>query len=132
MSGRRLEQEASRMAKPPSTDKQRRAAAFEPRPGPTPQTGRLEIRWASAFDRSCFLVSTQGLNARHHQAYQAMMEDLRARTGCTEAEILAHGNKVRSVISLVENRLERSGVFANLAGGQKYLHQLSAIPPAFD
>jgi hypothetical protein len=113
------------------TDKQRRAAAFGPRPGPTPQTGRLDVRWASAFDRACFLVSTQGLRARHCDAYNTLIQNLRAGTGCTEAEILAHGNKVRSVITYAEDRLHRAGALGHLSGKQKHLYELPAVRPAF-
>ena len=113
------------------TDKRRRAAAFDARPGPTPQTGRLDLRWASGFDRSCFLVSTEGLNARYHDAYQALMHDLRTSTGCSEAEILAHGRRVRSVIAFVERRLDRAGELAGLGRGKRYVYDLPAVEPRF-
>jgi hypothetical protein len=91
----------------------------------------LDVRWVSPFDRSCFLVSTPDLNARHHAAYVALMDDLRAATGCTAAEILAHGQKVRALLSFAEDQLARAGALDNLVGRQKHVYELSATPPAF-
>lgn len=119
------------MAKAAWSEKRRRAAAFRPRPGPTPQVGRLDVRWVSGFDRSCFLVSTPDLSVRHHEAYVALMNDLRAATGCTAAEILAHGSKVRTLLFFAEDQLARTGTLASLIGRQKHVYELPAVPPAF-
>jgi hypothetical protein len=119
------------MTRPPANEKRRRAAAYHARPGPTPDVGQLRVRWASPFDRSCFLVSTPDLAIRHRRPYDALMHDLRATTGCTEAEILAHGSRVRSRLLIAQDQLARSGALANLGGRQKHEYDLAPVPPAF-
>lgn len=114
-----------------SYDKRRRAAAFRPRPCPTPDVSPLEVHWANAFDRHCFLVSTPGLPAKHPQAYSHLMRDLMSETGCTEDEILAHGNKVRRHLNFTRDELRRAGAFAGLVGRQVYIYDLAPVRPAF-
>lgn len=119
------------MPSPRSPDKRRRAAAYRPRPGPTPDVSPLDVRWATAFDRSCFLVSDSGLAGRHPAAYKHLMLDLVTETGCTEAEILAHGHKVRRHLDHIRDELRRAGAFAGLVGRQTYIYHLLAVRPAF-
>jgi hypothetical protein len=114
-----------------SAEKRRRAASFPSLPGPTPSAGCLAVRWVSPFDRSCFLVSAPDLASKHARPYQHLMHQLTAGTGCTEAEILAHGRRVRAMLFSAEDRLARAGALASLMGRQKHDYQLPAVTPAF-
>jgi hypothetical protein len=114
-----------------SAEKRRRAAAFPTLPGPTPSAGSLAVRWASPFDRSCFLVSAPELAAGHQQPYEQLMDQLTTATGCTEAEILTHGHNVRALLFFAEDRLARTGALASLVGRQKHKYELAAVRPAF-
>ena len=114
-----------------SDDKRRRAAAFPLRPGRTPSSGALQVSWASAFDRSCYLVSAPDHATKHPAPYAQLMQELTTETGCTEEEIIAHGNKVRALLFFAEDRLSRTGVLAGLVGRQKHEYALPAVNPAF-
>lgn len=114
-----------------SDTKRRLAAAFPSRPGPTPDSGALEVRWASGFDRACFLVSTPNLSTKHRAPFESLMHDLTSATHCSEAEILAHGQKVRALLRLAEDRLKQSGTLPRLMGRQKHVYDLAAVTPSF-
>lgn len=114
-----------------SYDKRRRAAAFAARPGPTPDVGVLDVHWRSAFDRSCYLVSTPGLAEKHRASYTHLMHDLTTETGCTEAEVLAHGRRVRTLLAFAKEELSRTGVLAGLVGQQKHPYDLPPVAPSF-
>jgi hypothetical protein len=114
-----------------SIDKRKRAAAFAPRPGPTPDVGPLEVRWGSAFDRACYLVTTPGLAEKHPAGYNHLMRDLTHETGCTVQEILTHGRRVRNVIAFAREQLARAGALSNLVGSQKLPYDLQPVTPSF-
>jgi len=114
-----------------SAEKRLRAAAFSAVPGPTPSVGALAVRWSSPFDRSCFLVSAPELAGKHDQPYEELMEQLTSGTGCTEAEILEHGRKVRAELFFAEDRLARIGALASLVGRQRHGYILAPVVPAF-
>jgi hypothetical protein len=114
-----------------SAEKRRRAASLPALPGPTPEAGSLAVRWGSAFDRSCFLVSAPDLATKHPQPYEQLMGQLTSGTGCTEAEILAHGHNVRAALFFAEDRLARTGALASLVGPQKHKYELPAVRPTF-
>lgn len=114
-----------------SVQKHSRAAAFAPRPGPSPHIGRLEVRWANAFDRSCFLVADPELEAKCPASYHRLLRELMNETGCTKAEILAHGRKVRSLLASAEDHLRRTGELAKLHTRQKYPYALPAVRQDF-
>jgi hypothetical protein len=114
-----------------SYEKRRRAAAFRPRPGPTPDVGVLDVHWGSAFDRSCYLVSTPGLADKHRASYNHLMHDLTTETGCTESEILSHGWRVRNLLAFAKEQLSRTGALAGLIGQQKYPYELPPVIPPF-
>lgn len=114
-----------------SAEKRRRAASFPTLPGPTPAAGSLDVSWSSPFDRSCYLVSAPDLAVKHPKPYDLLMQQIKAGTGCTEAEILAHGHKVRALLYFAEDRLSRTGALAGLVGKQKHQYELAAVNPAF-
>jgi hypothetical protein len=114
-----------------SAEKRRRAALFPALAGPTPSAGSLAVRWASPFDRSCFMVSAPELAAGRRPPYEQLMEQLTSATGCTEGEILAHGNNVRARLFFAEDRLARTGALASLVGEQKHRYELAAVRPDF-
>lgn len=114
-----------------STEKRRRAAGFPVMPGPTPTGGSLDVTWESPFDRSCYLVSAPDMAKKHKKPYDQLMKDLLEATGCTEDEIIAHGNKVRALLFFAEDRLARTGELAHLTGKQKQPYDLPTVSPAF-
>lgn len=114
-----------------SLEKRQRAAAFQPRPGITPDTGQLNVRWESVFDRSCYLAATPELAINHPRPYRELMSQLREETGCSEAEILAHGAKVRTALRLAQEQLSRSGTLSALGSRQKHEFTLRPVRPAF-
>lgn len=115
----------------PDTKKRRRAAEFQARPGPTPDTGQLNVRWQSSFDRSCFLATTPALATNYPAPYRELISQLRAETGCTEAELLAHGKRVRAALRLAQERLARDGALSGLGSRQKHDFDLAPVRPAF-
>jgi hypothetical protein len=52
-------------------------------------------------------------------------------SGCTEEEVLAHGNKVRAYLFFAQDRLRREGQLDRLTGKEKYSYQLPPVAPAF-
>jgi hypothetical protein len=114
-----------------SFQKRHRAAAFAARPLPTTTVGRMEVRWSSVFDRACFLVTSPPAGARSRIPCDRLMRDLTNETGCTRAEILAHGRKVRALLFFAEEKLTRSGELGRLLPGARYVYQLPAVGHAF-
>jgi hypothetical protein len=114
-----------------SVQKRYRAAAFGSRPKPATVVGRLEVRWSSAFDRACFLISSPPPHPRHRAAYGRLIRDLCNETGCTTAELLAHGRKVHALLFFAQDQLARNGAIARLQPGKKCVHELAAVTPAF-
>jgi len=57
------------------------------------------------------------------------LAELTAGSGCTEEEILAHGNKVRAYIYFAQERLKREGHLDQLKGKEKYAYQLPPVIP---
>ena len=60
-----------------------------------------------------------------------MLAELTAGSGCTEDEVLAHGNKVRAYLFFAQDRLTKEGRLGGLKGSEKYVYQLPAVTPAF-
>jgi hypothetical protein len=114
-----------------SFQKRHRAAAFAARPLPTSTVGRLDIRWSSVFDRACFLVTNPPQSARTRISCDRLMRDLTNETGCTRAEILAHGRKVRALLFFAEEQLTRKGELGRLMPGTRYVYHLPAVGHAF-
>jgi len=114
-----------------SVQKHRRVATFASRPALATVVGRLEVHWGNAFDRACFLVAAPGPNPRHRPAYARLLRDLSNETGCTVAELLAHGRKVRGLLFFAQENLARSGALATLNPGHKWAYQLPPVTPAF-
>ena len=111
-------------------EKRQRATAFPPTDDTAP-SGLLVVRWDSPFDRLCFLVSRPELARKNNRRYTELLEELMAGSGCTEEEILAHGEKVRAYLFFAEDRLKREGHLAKLTGKEKYAYQLPSVIPAF-
>jgi hypothetical protein len=111
--------------------KRQRATAFPPVNGMTQACGLLDVRWDSQFDRLCFQISAPDLAQKNNRRYLKLLAELTAGSGCTEEEILAHGNKVRAYIYFAQERLKREGQLENLKGKEKYPYQLPPVIPAF-
>jgi hypothetical protein len=114
-----------------STDKCQRAATLhfgEPLP---PITGALDVQWARPFDRLCYELARPGLARRHRERYDGFLEPLVAGTGCTEAELLTHGQKVRSMLFFAEDRLARQGLLDRLGSQQQVQYSLPPVTMAF-
>ena len=114
-----------------SVQKRYRAAAFASRPKPATIVGHLEVRWASAFDRACFLLSTPTPSPRHRAAYGRLLRDLSNETGCTAPELLAHGRKVRALLFFAQDQFARNGVLSRLQPGEKCVYDLPPVRPGF-
>lgn len=111
--------------------KRERATAFPAAAGAAPGSGLLDVRWDSPFDRLCFLVSAPELAVRNNRRYIKLLTEIMAGTGCTEEEVLAHGNKVRAYLFFAQDRLKREGHLDQLAGKEKYAYQLPPVILAF-
>jgi len=111
--------------------KRQRATAFPPVSGPASGCGLLEVEWGSPFDRLCFLVSAPDLAVKNNRRYTKLLAEISEGSGCTETEILAHGNKVRAYLFFAQERLKREGQLDHLTGRQKYSYQLPPVTPAF-
>jgi hypothetical protein len=115
-----------------SQDEKRQRAATLPSPtGASPACGPLEVAWDSAFDRMCYVVSAPDLSIKNARRYQKLMTEAVAATGCTEEEIIAHGNKVRAILFFAQDRLTKQGVLAELPPKQKYAYRLAPVSPVF-
>ena len=111
--------------------KRQRAIAFPPASGAAPSCGLLEVRWESSFDRLCFLVSSPDLAIKNKGRYTKLMSEIMSGSGCTEEEVLAHGNKVRAILFFAQDRAAKEGRLAQLKGKEKYPYQLAPVNPAF-
>jgi hypothetical protein len=111
--------------------KRRRAVSFPPASGAAPSSGLLDVQWDSPFDRLCFQVSSPDLAIKNRARYAKLLAEIMAGSGCTEEEIIAHGNKVRAVLFFAQERLAREGRLAGLSGREKYPYRLTPVTPAF-
>jgi hypothetical protein len=114
-----------------SVQKHHRVATFAARPMPATLVGRLEVHWGSAFDRACALVTAPKPSPRHRPVYARLLRDLRNETGCTTAELLAHGRKVRALLFFAQEQLTRSGDVAGLPATHKHAFHLPPVTPGF-
>ena len=119
------------MTLPTSAEKRERAAALAPTSAALPTPGTLDVRWDRPFDRLCYDVSASGMARRHRAQYDVLMAELTSSTGCTEDEVLTHGQKVRSVLYFAEDRLGRQGALATLVGTQQHPFRLAPVTLAF-
>jgi hypothetical protein len=119
------------MTIPTSAEKRARAAALS---GPSvgdPTPGNLDVLWDSPFDRLCYDVSASGMARKHPARYDALLAALTTSTGCTEDEVITHGQKIRSVLFFAEDRLARQGALASLVGQQQHRYRLHPVTQAF-
>ena len=119
------------MTLPTSAEKRLRAAALAPTGASTPTQGNLEVLWDRPFDRLCYDLSASGMARRHPAQYDALLAELSSGTGCTEEELITHGQKVRSMLFFAEDRLGRQGALAKLVGTQQLPYRLAAVTLAF-
>lgn len=119
------------MTAPTSTDKRERAAALSLSSDHAPISGTLDVVWDSPFDRLCYDMSASGMARKHRERYEMLLAELTASTGCTEDELLTHGQKVRSVLFFAEDKLGREGVLARLVGKQQHPYRLAPVTQAF-
>lgn len=111
--------------------KRHRASAFPPANGPDPACGQLDVQWESPFDRLCFMIAAPDLEIKNSKRYAKLLEEITTGSGCTEKEILAHGNKVRAVLFFAQDRLTKDGSLDGLTGKAKYTYHLPKVIPAF-
>ena len=119
------------MSSTTQAQKRERATAFPAPNGAAPACGLLDVRWESAFDRLCYLISAPDLALKNNRRYTKLLGELTAGSGCTEEEIIAHGNKVRAYLFFAQERLKREGHLDQLTGKEKYPYQLPPVTPAF-
>lgn len=114
-----------------SAEKRERAAALSLPTPRDPIPGTLDVAWDSPFDRLCYDVSASGMARKHRQRYDQLMAELISSTGCTEEELLSHGQKVRSMLFFAEDKMGREGALARLGGNQQLPYRLAAVTQAF-
>jgi len=119
------------MTLPTSAEKRERAATLSPASVAAPTPGNLEVHWDSPFDRLCYDVSASGMARKHRARYDILLAELTTSTGCTEEEVLTHGQKVRSVLFFAEDRLARQGALASLVGQQQHRYRLPPVTLSF-
>jgi hypothetical protein len=111
--------------------KRQRASEFPAVDGTAPTCGALSVQWESPFDRQCFILSRPDLSQKNPRLYAKVLAELIAGSGCTEKELLAHGNKVRAYLFFAEDRLAKKGLLEGLGSREKYAYQLPQVIPAF-
>ncbi len=79
---------------------------------PVPRYGPLDVRFESAFDRACYVLSLPGFAAKNPAKYSALVDALVAQTGCTAEELFGHGEKVRARLWFALEDLKRKGPVA--------------------
>lgn len=114
-----------------STDKCQRAATLRLGRKLEPIAGALDVQWGRPFDRLCYELARPGLARRHREQYDAFLEPLIAGTGCTEAELLTHGQKVRNMLFFAEDRLARQGLLSRLGSQQQVKYSLAPVTMSF-
>ncbi len=119
------------MSASPTAGKRQRAASLTATGTPVPTTGNLAVTWASPFDSLCYELAAPAMARKQPERYDGLVADLTARTGCTEDEVLTHGQKVRSVLYFAEDRLGRQGVLARLVGNEQHPYRLAPVTLAF-
>ena len=112
-------------------EKRHRAATLAPTAGTGPSSGRLDVSWDSAFDRLCFLVSSPDLAIKKKARYDKLLAEITEASGCTDEEVIAHGNKVRAVLFFAQEHIAREGHLDQLTGSEKYAYRLAPVRPAF-
>jgi hypothetical protein len=116
-------------------EKRKRAASFPAEgglaAGSTAVPGPLAVQWDSVFDRMCYMVTSADLAVRNARRYRKLMDEIVAATGCSEDEILAHGNKVRAVLYFAQDRLTKQGALNHLVGKEKFEFRLPPVSPIF-
>lgn len=112
-------------------DKGVRAAALPMDAALPPIQGSLDVQWVRPFDRLCFELATPGLARKHQERYNGYLGTLTTGTGCTEAELLTHGQKVRSILFFAEDRLGRQGLLARHGSQQQVKYTLPPVTMAF-
>jgi hypothetical protein len=119
------------MTAPTSAQKRERAAALAHSSAPAATTGTLAVAWDRPFDQLCYHVTTSGMARKDPARYGELLGELMTGTGCTEAEVLEHGLKVRSMLFFAEDRLARRGALASLVGVQQYPYRLPPVTLSF-
>lgn len=114
-----------------SAEKRERAASFSPDTAFPPIPGALDVQWERPFDRLCYDLAASGLARKHRDRYDAILAPLVDGTGCTEDEVLTHGQKVRSMLFFAEDRMGRQGLLGRLGSQQQIKYRLSAVTMAF-
>jgi hypothetical protein len=77
------------------------------------------------------MIAEPELATKNSRRYAQLLAELVAGSGCTESEILAHGQKVRAVLYFAEARLTRDGSLRGLVGKEKFVYQQPCVTPAF-
>jgi hypothetical protein len=116
---------------PTSAEKRKRAAALPLSGDAGPIPGTLDVAWDSPFDRLCYDLAMPGLARKNPDRYASLLAELTTGTGCTEDEVLTHGQKVRSVLYFAEDRFGREGLLARLVGTQQHPYRLAPVTLAF-
>jgi hypothetical protein len=114
-----------------SSDKCERATALRLGSALPPISGALDVEWARPFDRLCYELAAPGLARKHRERYDGFLSTLTSGTGCTEAEVLTHGQKVRSMLFFAEDRLGRQGLLGRHGSQQQVKYHLPPVTMAF-
>lgn len=92
-----------------------------------PDYGPLDVQFGCPFDCMCYMATVDGLAGKKPEKYNRLMEYLATETGCTEREVIAHGQKVRALLWFAVDRFRREGQ----AVARKLKYPLPAVRPAF-
>ncbi len=114
-----------------SAEKRDRASSLTLGAPLPPIPGGLDVQWERPFDRLCYDVAASGLARKHRERFDALLAPLIAGTGCSEAEILSHGQKVRSMLYFAEDRMGRQGLLGRLGSKEQMPYHLSPVTMAF-
>lgn len=92
-----------------------------------PDYGPLTVDFGSPFDCGCYMATVETLATKYPDKYSRLVDHLVAETGCTEEELIAHGEKVRAYLYFGLGRMTRDG--QTVARKSKFA--LPVVRPAF-
>jgi hypothetical protein len=75
----------------------------------SPDYRELDPDWECPFDCLCYEITVKDLAKHNPRRYEELLNHLISQTGFNEAVFIAHGRKVRNILSNIYGRLSIQG-----------------------